>query len=151
MVFDTSTSVTHGGLASGCPRIPDAIQKTQDMISTTQTGAVRCCSFDGGSCKSKIPDCSTLTFSEAEQKCDKFGMRLCSKQELASNICCNTGCMFDLKLVWFTKGNMFCSSKDWFETSHLKRDIHFESVFIKILLQPCPIRVMFSCFLFSLR
>ena len=76
------------------------------MISTTQTGAVRCCSFDGGSCKSETPDCSTLTFSEAQQKCVKFGMRLCSKQELSSNICCGTGCLFDEKLVWYIKGNI---------------------------------------------
>lgn len=76
------------------------------MINTTQTGAVRCCSFDGGSCKSEIPDCLTLTFSEAQQKCVTFGMRLCSKQELFSNICCRTGCLFDEKLVWYIKGNI---------------------------------------------
>ena len=76
------------------------------MISSTQTGAVRCCSFDGGSCKSKIPDCSTLTFSNAEEKCSIFGMRLCTKEELASNICCGTGCEFDIELVLYTKGNV---------------------------------------------
>ena len=80
------------------------------MISTTQTGAVRCCSFDdygnGRSCKSKIPDCSTLTFSNAKKKCSEFGMRLCTEEELASNICCKTGCNFDFKLVWYTKGNL---------------------------------------------
>ena len=76
------------------------------MISTTQTGAVRCCSIDGASCKSEIPDCLTLTFSEAQQKCVKVGMRLCSIQELSSNICCGTGCLFDEKLVWYIKGNI---------------------------------------------
>ena len=76
------------------------------MISSTQSGAVRCCSFDGGSCKSKIPDCSTLTFSNAEEKCSIFGMRLCTKEELASNICCGTGCEFDIELVLYTKGNV---------------------------------------------
>ena len=79
------------------------------MISTTQTGAVRCCSIDGASCKSEIPDCSTLTFSKAQQKCFEFGMRLCTEKELASEICCGTGCEFDYKMVWYTKGNMFCS------------------------------------------
>ena len=100
-----------GGLASGCPKRllesnPNDIQNSQDMISATQTGAVRCCSFDGGSCMSKIPDCSTLTFSIAEWKCSKLGMRLCTEEELASNICCYTGCGFDKELVWYTKGNM---------------------------------------------
>ena len=79
------------------------------MTSTTQTGAVRCCSIDGASCKSEIPDCSTLTFSKAQQKCFEFGMRLCTEKELASEICCGTGCEFDYKMVWYTKGNMFCS------------------------------------------
>jgi len=99
-IFLVCGEVTHSGLASGCPNV---IQKTQVIISTTQTGAVRCCSFDGGSCKSETPDCSTLTFSEAQQKCVKFGMRLCTIEELATNICCNSGCGFDKKLVWYTK------------------------------------------------
>ena len=104
-------SVTHSGLASGCPSNPDAIQNTQDMISTTQTGAVRCCSFDGGSCESEIPECSTLTFSNAKLECSEFGMRLCTEEELAGNICCATGCSFDMELVWYTKGNMFRSTE----------------------------------------
>ena len=100
-------SVTQGGLAAGCNAdYANAIQHDQDMISTTQTGAVRCCSFDGESCKSKIPDCLTLTFSNAKEKCSQFGMRLCTEEELASNICCTTGCEFDFELVWYTKGNM---------------------------------------------
>ena len=101
-------SVTIGGLASGCPSNPNGIQNFQDMTSTTQTGAVRCCSLDGGSCDSKTPGCSTLTFSEAQQKCSEFGMRLCTEEELASNICCKSGCNFDLKLAWYTKGKLFC-------------------------------------------
>ena len=101
-------SVTQGGLAAGCNADnANAIQHNQDLISTTQTGAVRCCSFDGESCKSKIPDCSTLTFSNAIQKCSEFGMRLCTEEELARNICCGTGCDFDLELVWYTKGKLF--------------------------------------------
>ena len=108
-------SVTFGVLASGCPKRllesnPNDIQNSQDMISDSQTSAVRCCSLDGGSCESKIPDCSTLSFSKAQQKCSEFRMRLCTKEELSNNICCGTGCSFDLKLVWYTKGNMFCSS-----------------------------------------
>ena len=103
--------ITQAGLASGCPSDANAIQNTQDIISTTtQTGFVRCCSKIGGSCKSEIPDCSKLTFSNAEQKCSESGMRLCTKEELASNICCKTGCNYDRELVWYTKGNMFCSN-----------------------------------------
>ena len=101
-------SVTNGGLASGCPSVNN--QNSQDMISTTQTGAVRCCSFDGGSCESEIPECSTLTFSNAKLECSEFGMRLCTEEELASNICCGTGCEFDIELVWYAKGNVILLS-----------------------------------------
>ena len=121
-------SVTDGGLASGCPSKDNSIENTQDVISTNQTGAVRCCSYEGGSCKSETPDCSKLTLTKAYRKCAKFDMRLCSEQELSSNICCGTGCLFDEELVWYTTGNMFCSN-------------------IKILMQPCPstsIRIMLS-------
>ena len=100
-------SVTHGGLASGCPQNSNGYQNYQeDMSSTTQTGAVRCCSYDGGSCETETIGCFTLTFSEAQQKCSDLGMRLCTKKELASKICCGTGCGFDIELVWSTKGNM---------------------------------------------
>ena len=103
--------VTQGGLASGCPSKDNSIENTQDVISTDQTGAVRCCSFDGGSCESDIPECFTLTFSNAKQECSEFGMRLCTEEELASNICCGTGCNFDFELVWYTKGNLFGSTE----------------------------------------
>lgn len=44
-------TITNGGLASGCPERllesnPNDIQNSHDMISTAQTGAVRCCNFD---------------------------------------------------------------------------------------------------------
>ena len=71
---------TQGGLWSHCP--VSSFKKTEDMISTTQTGAVRCCSIDGASCKSEIPDCLTLTFSKAQQKCSEIGMRLCTEKEM---------------------------------------------------------------------
>ena len=108
-------SVEFGGLASGCPKRllesnPNDIQNSQDMISDSQTSAVRCCSLDGGSCESKIPDCSTLTFSNARRECSRFGMRLCTEEELASNICCGTGCEFDIELVWYAKGNVILLS-----------------------------------------
>ena len=105
-------SVTHGGLASGCPQNPNGFQNThEDMNSTTQTGAVRCCSYDGGSCESETIGCFTLTFSEAQQKCSEFGMRLCTEEELFTNICCSSGCSFDYELVWFRKGKLFCSTE----------------------------------------
>ena len=119
-------SAWSGGLWSHCQE--SIIQNTEDMISTTQTAAVRCCSFDGKSCKSEIPDCVTLTFSKAQQKCSEFGMRLCTEKELDSEICCGTGCAFNTEMVWFTKGNMFCS-------------------FIRFLVQKRLFNFMLMCFL----
>jgi hypothetical protein len=77
------------------------------MVSITKERAVRCCSKDGTSCESN--PCNILTFSKAKEKCDEIGMRLCTEEELASGICCGSGCGFDKKLVWCTKGNIFCS------------------------------------------
>ena len=103
-------SVTHGGLASGCPQNSNGYQNYQeDMSSTTQTGNVRCCSYDGGSCETETIGCFTLTFSEAQQKCSENGMRLCNVEEL--NTCCSSGCSFDYELVWYRKGKLFCSTE----------------------------------------
>ena len=101
--------VTQGGLASGCPRDANAIQNTYDKILTNQTGLVGCCSKTGGFCKSETPDCLESTFSNAKKKCSDSGRRLCTKKELASNICCTTGCGFDTKPVWYTKGKKYFS------------------------------------------
>jgi hypothetical protein len=107
-----SFTVTHGGLASGCPQNSNGWQNYQeDMSSTTQTGDVRCCSYDGGSCESETIGCFTLTFSEAQQKCSEFGMRLCTEEELFTNICCSSGCSFDYEGVWFRKAQVLSGTK----------------------------------------
>ena len=104
-------SVTHGGLASGCPQNSNGWQNYQeDMSSTTQTGAVRCCSYDGGSCESETIGCFTLTFSEAQQKCSEFGMRLCTVEELNTNICCSSGCSFEI-MKWYGIEKVSCSAQ----------------------------------------
>ena len=87
----------------------------QGMTSTSPI-AVRCCSNDDcGTCKSVCPGhvappLEFTTFSEAQQKCSDLGMRLCTKKELASKICCGTGCGIDSKYVWYApEGNVFRS------------------------------------------
>ena len=111
------------------------------MISTTQTGAVRCCSFDGGSCVSETPHCSTLTFSDAKQECSDFGMRLCTEEELAGNICCGTGCSFDFELVWYTKGNLFCSKRLVFRTKY--KQYYIQNYILS------PLQIIKTCFCFT--
>eukprot|EP00929_Paragymnodinium_shiwhaense_P058202 TRINITY_DN29148_c1_g2_i1.p1 TRINITY_DN29148_c1_g2~~TRINITY_DN29148_c1_g2_i1.p1 ORF type:complete len:334 (+),score=15.46 TRINITY_DN29148_c1_g2_i1:54-1004(+) len=61
--------------------------------------ALRCCSSDGSTCSS--PGCkASLNHSEAELACEQEGLRLCTKAEYGSAICCSTGCSFDKNLVW---------------------------------------------------
>ena len=128
-------SAAFGGLASGCPRISGWHDST-DIFSTAQRGAVRCCSFDGGSCTSKLnTHCLTLTFSIAEWKCSKLGMRLCTEEELASNICCYTGCGFDKELVWYTKGNMILLNYQLLSKLSLMYIVHSCKEFTKLVLK----------------
>ena len=61
---------------------------------------VRCCSEDGTTCKTigKCP--GTASHSEAQEKCEGKGMRLCTKDELLTEICCKTGGNCDNHQVW---------------------------------------------------
>ena len=64
---------------------------------------VRCCSSDGTSCATP----STCTnsndwrnYADAEAECAADGMRLCTKEELLSDVCCASGGQCDSYLVW---------------------------------------------------
>ena len=43
---------------------------------------------------------TTKNYFDAEAECVELGMRLCTKDELLSNMCCGTGGQCDSKLVW---------------------------------------------------
>ena len=116
-----------GGLAKGCNPTGTAT----DLTSTTQTGGVRCCSYDGGSCESETIGCLTVTFSEAQQTCSEFGMRLCTEEELLSNVCCTSGCGFDSDMVWYRKGKLFCSTE--FNSTSEVHFSFFGTPFVRIL------------------
>jgi len=62
---------------------------------------VRCCSMDGSSCIT-IGSCPTdfKTVDFAVVLCRQKGRRLCTKDELLSNICCDTGGYCDSFYVW---------------------------------------------------
>jgi hypothetical protein len=72
-------------------------------VQGTQAEAfARCCSSDGSSCKSPQM-CNTSqpgTYTDAAGVCRKHGMRLCTKDELLSEICCTTGGECDSFPVW---------------------------------------------------
>ena len=78
-----------------------------DNPSSSEKGAVRCCSKDGRTCVTpgafvESKSCLVTTFAEAEAKCAEEGMRICTADELDRHKCCDTGCGFDAKLTWRT-------------------------------------------------
>lgn len=75
--------------------------------SEADTASVRCCSMAGDACETSSLEggCPALlerTFAEAQEVCSTRGMRLCSRSEMDSNICCNSGCWFNHHSVWVT-------------------------------------------------
>ena len=68
-------------------------------LSSFEAG-VRCCSMDGTTCDtfSKCPGKST--YCDAVRECEEKKMRVCTKDELLSEICCDTGGQCDNHPVW---------------------------------------------------
>ena len=69
-----------------------------EIACTDISGGVayaRCCSSDGSTCISP-DDCPSGTYDEISQVCQDLGYRLCTHEEMESDICCGTGlnCMF---------------------------------------------------------
>jgi len=67
---------------------------------TSEQYGVRCCS-DSGVCDTFM-NCETQAFthSEAVAHCEAQGMRLCSRDEIQSRMCCGTGGSCDRYAVW---------------------------------------------------
>ena len=64
---------------------------------------VRCCSIGGESCDtfSNCQDASQLVnYASAVSTCEANGRRLCTKDELLTDICCGTGWQCDHYGVW---------------------------------------------------
>jgi len=61
--------------------------------------AARCCT-DSGTCTSPVSCPQSLTFSEASDVCTSSGLRLCTRDELLSDVCCGAGGNCDNYLVW---------------------------------------------------
>ena len=88
----------------------------------SNVAAIRCCGgshHSGGKCVSlcaiavkKFSSGLAATHGEAVSACAAHGMRLCSLEELASQICCRTGCLMDGRRVWT---NGACSARECHE------------------------------------
>ena len=70
------------------------------MPKSFQAG-VRCCDSDTKTCMTPLYcPYNDTSFDEAASRCASLGLRLCTKDELLSDICCETGGECDNYLVW---------------------------------------------------
>ena len=121
----------HHWQAAGC-----SVQRYKDRFSHhpgpprcasgAAVAAVRCCA--GGTCDSPCSSifatgpassnltCVRATLQQAKRHCHRQGKQLCSRAELASNVCCHTGCTADQRYTWtrdLCEGNASCQVP-WF-------------------------------------
>lgn len=72
---------------------------SQIKMTASESAGTMCCPLTGGACAGSCR--ANSTWSVAVLKCAMFGMRLCSKSELLSSLCCGQGdktC--DASYVW---------------------------------------------------
>ena len=92
----------------GCPTISQSIDGS--FRPKSYLAGVRCCQADGKRCLTPNSCSENLTsYDEAISKCEEYNtnnvtsndtMRLCTKTELLSTICCGTGGNCDKYEVW---------------------------------------------------
>jgi len=110
-----------------------------EFISKSLQAGVRCCSMDGsqcatpGKCNTKKDDPITVTYDEADVQCGAFNAttpwRLCTKDELLTDICCGTGGLCDNHAVWtstYKADNGYTCSEGMYCTSHYGSKIRGE-------------------------
>ena len=86
-------------IEDGCKRV---VYQTGELKMKSFQASVRCCSLDGSKC-STPQNCSTsnlMDYNGAHALCASSGKRLCTKDELNTNMCCSTGGDCDRWLVW---------------------------------------------------
>ena len=86
--------VDDGCQATGGANIPGKLQE-----ESNQAG-VRCCSLNGNDCVTHGSCPGSSTYEEAKSQCAILGRRLCTKDELLSDVCCSTGGGCDYSYVW---------------------------------------------------
>merc|ERR1712232_222823 len=117
-VADQCASETDGGSTpiihwAMCGRKNMCANESNDVFNYDVDHNVRCCSDTAKPGWIKRPGCSVWAqskfdgvcmrnknFLEAECICEKYGARLCTKQEANRNCARGTGCGNDRRLVW---------------------------------------------------
>lgn len=69
-------------------------------LSAVPAAGVRCCSQNGSTCSSPNSCPQQLPFDQAKAVCTALGQRLCTKDELLTDMCCGTGGSCDHYAVW---------------------------------------------------
>jgi len=91
--------------ADGCIRqVHNEIQVDLCLASEhTSPVSVNCCagSIGGGDLECDRRGCfATIHFESAKSHCEMKKMRLCTREELETNVCCSLGCGFDRNMTW---------------------------------------------------
>lgn len=102
----------------GCARVQPENRNKDKQLSKWDTAAVRCCSYHAQKCESTLVGCKRQTYQAAKQTCAAHGMRLCSWHEMKTNLCCGTGCNFDLELAWVLGGSYAKKPVDFDPNGH---------------------------------
>ena len=86
----------HSGKSDGkiLDDVPGAFQQKSKSFG------VRCCSMDARACVTHGKCPGSSTYEEAKSQCASLGNRLCTKNELLSEVCCATGGSCDNHGVW---------------------------------------------------
>mmetsp|Transcript_18022 Transcript_18022/g.38506 ORF Transcript_18022/g.38506 Transcript_18022/m.38506 type:complete len:854 (-) Transcript_18022:62-2623(-) len=89
-------------VVDGCPKHKETIIEKQDsIVDVAGKFGTRCCgNSTTPSCGSSVTGCFTGDYASSQKACAEKGLRVCTKAELKSNLCCDTGCGFDYELVW---------------------------------------------------
>lgn len=72
-------------------------------VATTEPSAagIRCCSDDAIPCKSFCAGgTKAFAYEDARDTCEQAGMRFCTPEELDKDVCKQSGCGYDVALVW---------------------------------------------------
>lgn len=85
-------------------------------VAATEKFAARCCDSAGTVCEASGLGCDTLfTWQEADSQCQARGMRLCTREELESDLCCIAQCSrgSEETLIWSISRSGSWIFTDW--------------------------------------
>ena len=111
---ETDTPTPEGVIrvADGCIRSEKNEVQVDMCLATEHTSpvSVNCCSgsIGGGDLECDRRGCfATADFESAKSHCEDKNMRLCSREELETEVCCMLGCGFDRNITWTSDTDCF--------------------------------------------